>query len=139
MGINRIGITLSQAATLTSGDVTVTSAIGIDYGPVTLTGAGTSYVITLARPINTADRVTFTISSPGIATYTRRLDVLPGDVKDTGVVTMQDAVIIRNDYLGFAPVTIPAIFLDINGDGVVNVTDYNLVRRLIGTQLPPLT
>ena len=96
-------------------------------------------MITLAQPINTADRVTFTITSSTIATYTRRLDVLPGDVNDDGVVTMQDALIVRNEYLGFAAVTIPVIFLDVNGDGVVDVNDYNSVRRLIGTKLPPLT
>jgi hypothetical protein len=138
LGINRISITLSQAASLTSAEVTVTSADGINYGPVTISGSGTNYLITLAQPINTADRVTFTISNPTIATYTRRLDVLPGDVNDDGVVTLQDALIVRNEYLGLAPVTIPVIFLDVDGDGVVDVNDYNDIRRLIGTELPPL-
>jgi trimeric autotransporter adhesin len=136
LGVNKINITLSQSASLTSGDVVVISAGGFDYGPVTLSASGTNYVITLARPINAADRVTFTIGSPTIATYTRRLDVLPGDVNDDGVVTMQDAVAVRNEYLGFAPVTIPLLFLDVNGDGGVDVNDYNTVRRFIGAQLP---
>ena len=93
-GINRIGITLSNPATLVSGNVTVTGLIGVNYGPVTISGSGTNYVITLAQPINTADRVTITIASPTIATYTRRLDVLPGDVNDDGAVNTTDGVLI---------------------------------------------
>ena len=31
---------------------------------------------------------------------------------------------------------VPTIYGDINGDGTVNVEDYNLVRSLIGTVLP---
>ena len=56
-------ITLSQPETLTPADVTVSSAIGINYGPVTVSGSGTSYTITLAQPINAADRVTITIGN----------------------------------------------------------------------------
>ena len=136
-GVNRINITLSQAASLTSGDVVVTSAAGVNYGPVTLSGSGTDYVITLATPINAADRVTFSIGSSTVATFTRRLDVLPGDVNDDGAVTMQDALVVHcNQYLGFAPVPIPVVFLDVNGDGVVDARDYNTARSLIGTKLP---
>ena len=136
LGINKINISLSQAASLTSGDIVVTSAAGLNYGPVTLSGSGTNYVITLAKAINTADRVTMTVGSSTVATFTRRLDVLPGDVNDDGVVTMQDALVVRNQYLGFAPVTIPVILLDVTGDGVVDVQDYNIVRSAIGTKLP---
>jgi hypothetical protein len=138
LGINKIDITLSQSASLTSDDIVVRSAAGINYGPVTVSGSGANYVITLAGPINAADRITFTIRSPTVASYTRRLDVLPGDVNDDGVVTLQDALVVRNDYLGFAPVTIPVVFLDVNGDVIVDVNDYNTVRRFIGAQLPPV-
>jgi trimeric autotransporter adhesin len=67
--INSIAVTLSSSASLTSGDVSVSSADGINYGAVTISGSGTNYVITLAQPISTADRVTFTIANPSIATY----------------------------------------------------------------------
>ena len=30
----------------------------------------------------------------------------------------------------------PTIFGDVNGDGKVDINDYNLVRKLIGTHLP---
>ena len=102
LGITKIGITLSQSATLSPGDVSVTGINVASYGPVTLSGSGTSYTITLAQPISAADRVTLTLGNAGIATYTRRLDVLPGDVNDDGAVTLQDAVLIRNMFLGFA-------------------------------------
>jgi hypothetical protein len=135
-GINKISITLSQAATLSAGDVVVSGLIGVIYGPVTISGSGTNYVITLAQPIDVADRVTLTIGNANIATFTRRLDVLPGDVNDDGAVTLQDDVIERNGYLNFAPVTIPLIFLDVLGDGTPDLNNYNLIRRLIGTRLP---
>src|SRR5262249_39318332 len=136
LSINQLQITLGQAATLTAGGVTVASAMGVNYGPVTVAGSGTSYTLTLAQPINLADRVTITIGSATIATFTRRLDVLPGDFNDDGVVNSRDVVGVRNEYLGIIPAT---IFGDINGDGVVDIADYNAVRRRIGTTLPPIT
>ena len=73
-----------------------------------------------------------------IATFTRRLDVLPGDVNDDGVVNVQDMVAIRNQMLGLLG-AVPTIFGDINGDGKVDINDYTAVRKLIGTTLPPIT
>ena len=105
------------------------------YGPVAISGSGTTYTITLAQPINAADRVTVTIGNAGIATFTRRLDVLPGDFNDDGAVTQQDAIGIRNEYIGFAGAS-PTTFGDINGDGAVDVNDYNEARRRIGVVLP---
>jgi hypothetical protein len=133
-GINRVQITLGAAATLTAGDITIHSAIGASYGPVTISGSGTSYTITFAQPIAGADRVTITIGNASIATFTRRLDVLPGDFNDDGVVNSQDLVGVRNEVLGLTKAT---IFGDINGDGKVDIKDYNAVRAAIGTSLPP--
>jgi hypothetical protein len=48
LGIDKVSITLSQAATLASGDVTVTGITVANYGPVTISGSGTSYTITFA-------------------------------------------------------------------------------------------
>jgi hypothetical protein len=135
LGIQHVQIILSQAATLVAGDVTVHSARGINYGPVTVSGSGISYTINLAQAITVADRVTITIANATIATYTRRLDVLPGDFNDDGVVNSQDVVGVRNEILGLAPMT---IFGDINGDGKVDINDYNAVRARIGTTLPPI-
>ncbi len=138
LGIDSLQVTLSQAQTLTAADVTVNSAIGVDYGPVTVSGSGTSYTITLAQPINAADRVTITIVNPGVSMFNRRLDVLPGDVNDDGVVNVQDLVAIRNQMLGLVG-AVPTIFGDINGDGKVDINDYTAVREFIGTTLPSIT
>jgi len=138
LGIDSYQVTLSQAQTLTPADVTVSSAIGVNYGPVTVSGSGTSYTITLAQPINAADRVTITIVNPGVSMFNRRLDVLPGDVNDDGEVNVQDMVAIRNQMLGLGG-AVPTIFGDINGDGTVDINDYTAVRELIGTTLPRIT
>ena len=138
LGIDSLQVTLSQAQTLTPADVTVNSAIGVNYGPVTVSGSGTSYTITLAQPINAADRVTITIVNPGVSMFNRRLDVLPGDVNDDGVVNVQDLVAIRNQMPGLMG-AMPTIFGDILGDGTVDINDYTAVRELIGTTLPSIT
>jgi hypothetical protein len=135
LGIDQLPITLAQATTLASGDVTVTGIAVANYGPVTVSGSGTNYTITLAQPINTADRVTITIGNATIATFTRELDVLPGDFNDDGVVNSQDLVGIRNEWLGVNGAT-ATIFGDLNGDGLVNINDYNIVRAASGTSLP---
>jgi Dockerin type I domain len=133
--INSIAVTLSSSASLTSGDVSVSSADVINYGPVTISGSGTNYVITLAQPISTADRVTFTIANPSIATYTRRLDVLPGDVNDDGVVNTTDGVLIlRNE----TPAHSYQVIYDVIGDGSVDIQDFNAYRPEIGSVLPPV-
>ncbi len=133
-GINKLQITLSQAESLSPSDVSVTGITVANYGPVTISGSGANYTITFAQAIDTADRVTVTIGNAGITTYTRRLDVLPGDVNDDGVVNAQDLVDVRNDFASLG--AIYNIFDDINGDGVVDVNDANLVGRFIGKKLP---
>jgi hypothetical protein len=138
LGIDRIQITLTQPATLAASDITAIGSSGTNYGPVMVSGSGTSYTITLAQPINAADRVTITIGNDLIAPFTRRLDVLPGDVNDDGVVNVQDLVAIRNQMLGLLG-AVPTIFGDINGDGKVDILDYTAVRMCIGTTLPRIT
>jgi hypothetical protein len=136
-GINKLQITLSQAESLSPSDVSVTGITVANYGPVTISGSGTNYTITFAQAITTADRVTVTIGNAGITTYTRRLDVLPGDANDDGVVNAQDLVVVRNDFTSLGGVF--NIFDDINGDGVVDISDTNLVGRFIGKRLPTVT
>jgi hypothetical protein len=135
LGINKVAITLSQPEALSASDVSVTGINIANYGTVTISGSGTSYTITFAQPINAADRVTVTIGNANIATFTRRLDVLPGDFNDDGSVTQQDAILIRNEYLAVGGAS-PTIFGDIDGNGVVDINDYNAVRQRIGTHLP---
>jgi hypothetical protein len=135
-GINKLQITLSQSQSLSAGDVAVTGMTVGNYGPVTISGSGTNYTITLAQAINAADRVTVTIGNAGITTYTRRIDVLPGDANDDGVVNAQDLVVVRNDFAILGSVY--NIFDDMNGDGTVDINDTNLVGRFNGKRLPTL-
>ena len=117
---------------LSPSDVSVTGNTVANYGPVTISGSGTSYTITLSQPINAADRVTLTIGSAKIATFTRRLDVLPGDVNDDGVVTSADS----GEALSYSGQIF--LFADIDGDGSVTMADIKKIRTLNGTSLPPM-
>ena len=94
---------------------------------MTVSGSGTSYTITLAQPIDAGRPGHDHHRQRGHRHFTRRLDVLPGDFNDDGVVNSQDLVGIRNEWLGIGGAK-PTIFGDINGDGMVNVADYNAVR-----------
>ncbi len=134
LGIQRLTLTLNAPATLTAADVSVSGRTGVNYGPVTIAGSGTTYTITLAQPIDSVDRVTIIIGNAAIARFVRRLDVLPGDVNDDGVVNSQDLTLERNAVLA----NLIDIISEINGNGSVTLDDYNLVRRRINTKLPPL-
>jgi hypothetical protein len=135
-GINKLQITLSQAESLSPSDVSVTGITVANYGPVTISGSGTNYTIIFAQAITTADRVTVSIGNAQITAFTGRLDVLPGDANDDGVVNAQDLVAVRNDFASLGGVY--NIFDDINGDNTVDINDTNLVGRFIGKKLPSL-
>ncbi len=138
LGIDQFQITLNQPDTLTAADVTVKGLKVKNYGPVVISGSGTSYTITLARRIKVADRLTITIAAPNFVTYIRRLDVLPGDFDDNGVVNKRDVKDVRNEFhrTGGAQ---PTIFGDIVGDGTVDARDVKATQRLVGTRLPKLS
>ena len=112
--------------------MTLSDAIGVAYGPVTIAGSGATYTITLARPITQPDRVTIDIANPAIAPFARRLDVLPGDFNDDAKVNTQDLLGVRAEWLGLDGAK-PTIFGDINGDGVVDQQDYLDVLAAMGT------
>ena len=122
---------------LSASNVTVTSAIGVNYMPVTISGSGSTYTITLATPINKADRVTITISSAAIGTFSGVLNVLPGDVGDYGTVNSADMLQEEYQWLGIIS---PTIFGDVTGDVTPGSrpteTDFLTVDELIGTTLP---
>ncbi len=131
LGIQRVQISLTQDAAVTAGDITVLGERDINYEPVTVSGSGTNYMITLAQPINAADRVTLTICNPFIVGFTRRLDVLPGDVNDDGVVSASDVVLIRNAIQKIGdPLMIG--WCDLDGNGAVDMTDFSLARKRRG-------
>jgi hypothetical protein len=87
---------------------------------------------TAAMP--TARDVTITIGNAAIATFTRRLDVLTGDFTGDGVVNSPDVAGVGNEIKEIIPLT---LFGDLNGDGKVDINDWNAVRVRRGTTLPP--
>ena len=105
--------------------------------PIGFFGEVFVYDIMFAKPIEKADRVTITIAGPGIVSYTRRLDVLPGDFDDNGVVNNKDITAIRNEAKGTHGAQ-PTIFGEILGDGTVNASDYKAASKRNGTKLPKL-
>jgi len=67
----------------------------------------------------------------GGAGYAQNFKVLQGDFNDDGFVASNDMLAVWN-----ATAQAYNIFADINGDGVVNLTDVQIVRSRIGTSLP---
>jgi hypothetical protein len=134
-GINRLQINFNQPETLTAAEVTVMSARGVNYGPVTITGSGETFTITLSQPISKADRVTIVIASAGIASFTRRLDVLPGDLDDNGAVNKADLKSVRNELMG---VTAATVFGRVVGDQTVDGNDVKAVKKSEGKKLPKI-
>jgi chitinase len=136
-GIDSLQVTFDQPVVLTAADVTLTSEIGVKYGPVSIAGSGMSYTIMFARPIDKPDRVEVSISLPQTDTFRGRLNVLPGDFYDTGVVTSKDLTAIKNESTG-KHAAAPTIFGDVLGNGTVNSSDFRAAKRFLGTRLPRL-
>jgi hypothetical protein len=134
-GIDKLQISLSLPAVLIAADVMLTGAKGMNYGPVTVTGMGTTYTIMFARPITMADRVMLTIAIPGTEMFMGRLNVLPGDVMGNGVVNSRDLSIIKTEMKGGM---MPSIFANIFGNGAVTSSEYKSARKFVGAKLPKL-
>ena len=66
-----------------------------------------------------------------MASYSRRLDVLPGDANDDGLVSSLDQMLVsRQISAGYI------VFYDIDGTGTLTSNDVTLVKNRIGTKLP---
>jgi hypothetical protein len=130
LGIKTLIVTLSQAASLSPGDISVTGKAVANYGPVAVSGSGTTYTLTLAQPIGAPDRLTVTLGNASVTTDTVDFSVLPGDISGDGVVNASDLVLARN-AIGSANAA-----ADINGDNAVTAADYSLVGQRIGNRLP---
>jgi hypothetical protein len=135
LGIRELFVGFQEPAELTASDVTIQGVRRINSGPVTVTGSGETFTIAFPQPVQKADRITIKISGPGFTPFTRRLDILPGDIGDFGVVKQADVKLIRADIKG-APGAPPTILGDIYGTGTVNASDLNYVRRHLGAKLP---
>ena len=67
--------------------------------------------------------------------YVRTFGILPGDFDGNGLVDNRDLNGIKRKYQSN-----PALvdrFADINGDGVVNVQDYNIAKAALGNRIGP--
>ena len=149
LNINRITVTLSRAVpTLAASDIRLTSVVAgtTTYSVTGISGSGTTWTITFANNSTTpataangivdADKVTVTIGNGQLTSTTRRLDVLPGDVNDDLAVNSLDSTIVKNYYLvGIIP-TQALTFLDTDGNGIIDVNDYNLITARVGKKLP---
>jgi len=71
-----------------------------------------------------------------LAAYSFRLNVLPGDVTQNGVVANNDITLIRA-HLGLVPGVGYDPRRDLNGNGVIANNDVTLARARLGAQLPP--
>ena len=133
LGIKSITLTLDSAASLAVGDVTIKSAGGFTYSVASINGSGTTSVtINLGGAgLANADRVTVTVGNSSLASFSRRLDVLPGDVNDDGLVTSLDQLLVSRGLSG-AYIT----FYDVDGNGSLTSNDVSLIKTRIGTKLP---
>ncbi len=133
LGINKLTITLDQAvASLTASNVTLKSAGGFSYSVSSVTGSGTTWTINLAGSgLANPDKVTVTVGSSSVASYSKRLDVLPGDVNDDGLVSSVDQLLVsRQLTVGYIA------FYDVDGTGTLTSADVNLIKTRIGNRLP---
>ena len=133
LGIKTITLTLDQSiASLAAGDITLKSAGGFIYSVTSVTGSGTTLTINLGGPgfVN-ADKVNVTVGNSSLASYSRRLDVLPGDVNDDGLVSALDQLLVSRQLTASY-----IVFYDIDGNGSLTSNDVSLIKTRIGNKLP---
>ena len=65
-----------------------------------------------------------------------RLNVLPGDANQSGLVNVTDVNTVRDGQFTSTATPGYSVFNDVNGSGLVNVTDVNLTRDRQFTALP---
>jgi len=78
--------------------------------------------------------------NPGIYLneFTQKFKVLPGDVNGDGVVNSLDMGVVRNEIVGISPETVWADLdgaLDNEGNIVIDMNDYNAVKKRLGSSL----
>jgi hypothetical protein len=138
LNVNKLTLSLTQSiAGLSAGDITFRSGAGLTYTVAGISGSGTAWTITLANGgVVRPDKLTVSIANSQLATYTRRLDVLAGDVNDDGVVNTLDVAAVRNYVASIGTNLIALVSMDINGDGSVSPGDQSLVTARNGKKLP---
>jgi hypothetical protein len=124
--------------TLTGVNVPTYGFSGFSYDPAahkatwSLPGAIGVDRLMLALSGESAPPVSGSGPNIGADPFSNAFAVLPGDVSGDCVVTSNDLVLVRNQILAGTY----SIWDDIDGNGVVDITDYTIVRKRIGTRLP---
>jgi hypothetical protein len=136
-GISTFQLTFDEPVYVTAADVTITSVRGMNYGPVTVTGSGTSYTITLAQPINKADRITISVTIAGALAFSGYFNVLPGDVNDDGLVNSKDVALIKKDLKGKGTAA-NMMFGSLSGSSTVTRRDLSAIKSYLSMRLPEL-
>ncbi len=138
-------------------DILFSDDVAVNMGQLSLTGAnGKSYGFAGLRYSPKTDDATWTLPSAlGVDRLMMALDgetfaadptivvnpfatkfaVLPGDFNGDGVVNSQDMVGVRNQMQGVGDPSMIG-WADLDGNGVVDLNDYNAVRQNIGKRLP---
>jgi len=66
-----------------------------------------------------------------VASFSKRLDVLPGDANDDALVSSLDQLLVtRQISVGYI------VFYDIDGTGTLTTNDTTLIKARIGNKLP---
>ena len=133
LGVNKITLTLNNPiASLSAGDISFQSAAGLSYSVQSISGSGTSWTINLANGgIVNPDKLTVTVANSSLATFSKRLDVLPGDVNDDGLVSSLDQLLVSRQLTGAY-----IAFYDVDGSGSLSADDVNKIKTRIGNRLP---
>jgi len=136
------GIQVVFSEPITTGDVNSLSGPGITT--TGFSGLGTTTLTWTISPIALGNFPTVLAATGADAlkdmngnalangtSYNQNLKILYGDFNDDGNVNAQDTVGVNNAIS--SPYN---IFADMNGDGVINIADVQIVRARSGTSLP---
>jgi hypothetical protein len=110
----------------------VYSATGLNYAPtrIGLNTVDQTALYQLSQPIIDPEKILIVASEGGDKAYFR-MDILPGDVDQSGTVNTIDVGL--EDFYLSPPPTDPydIVFFDMNGDGVVDINDENFIQARI--------
>lgn len=131
------GIQIVFSKPIANGDSNSLSGVAA----TSLAGLGTNTLTWTINPVSLGSVATALVTSGSdalkdatgttVATSTQSFRVLYADFNDDGAVSSADLVGVNNARS--APYN---IFADVNGDGIVDLTDVQIVRSRIGTTLP---
>jgi hypothetical protein len=144
--ITGLEVKFTDPVNITGTGLSLTSTVGGPaYAPANLgANTGTSDVTWKLPTAIGVDRLLLQLDQNGIAATAgstlalfglaqKSFSVLPGDVNGDGVVSSLDMATVQGQILG---VITPTIWADVDGSGKVDLTDYNDVRKWLGSKLP---